>query len=224
MSSYAPPPDIGLVKASAEAVAWALGTEQCYAIVGGAACVLLGSIRSTFDVDFVVPKGQTKTARSLLKAQPDYFDVDKRTQHTVYRSDPPVQIEILTPPALFKQEFTASTPVVEVNGARILSPMLILNAKCGSVLSRSSSEKKSTDTEDIKFLLQWCSSHGLRPKSGSDVPNATLEFIHWFVEINGDELLWEGVGFDFQKGNILASQCCFGRSMLALLNAGDWTG
>jgi hypothetical protein len=195
-------PNQNTLIAAAQAVAKALGDQQPYAIVGGAACALLGSDRSTSDVDLVVPKGDTKAARALLKSDPDSFSVDKRTQHTFYRSNPPVDIEILAPPIMFKGEFLPTTPVIFVHGGvRVLKPTLILNAKCNSVLDRSSSEKKDTDAQDILFLLRWCAANGVRPDC-NEVPNASLDFVQWFIGVNGNEQLWTGIGFDLKEGKV----------------------
>lgn len=124
-----------------------------------------------------MPKGETKAARALLKAHPDRFDVDKRTLHTFYRSNPRLAIELLAPPMLFKGEFSSATPTITVHdGVRVLHPTLLLNAKCKSVLSRASSHKKESDAQDILFLLQWCGSNGVRLMS-VDVPNASPDFV-----------------------------------------------
>jgi hypothetical protein len=102
--------DVDAVREAAQAVGRVLG-DQAYAIVGGAGCALLGSPRTTTDVDIVVPKGQTMEIRKLFKGQ-EGFVVEKRTLHTYFSSNPRVDIEILTPPMLFKEEFDASTPTV----------------------------------------------------------------------------------------------------------------
>ncbi|KAF9775474.1 hypothetical protein IL306_006417 [Fusarium sp. DS 682] len=199
MSHQARAPPQSNVITSARTIAQILGNQQSYAVVGGAACVLLGSTRATFDVDFVVPKGETKAARALLKSYPDYFDIDKKTLHTFYRSEPPVEIEILAPPALFREDFSSSTSVVEVQGVRVLQPTLLLNAKCNSILGRARSDKKDTDAEDIQFLLQWCTRNNVRPKA-TDVPAASLEFVQWFINEYGNEALWRDAGFDLKTG------------------------
>src|SRR5258708_23961993 len=85
---------------AAEAVALAM-TDKSYAVVGGAACSVLGSVRQTSDVDFVVPRGDTIAARALLKAQDRSFEIEKGTNNTYYTSSPRIEIEILAPPALF---------------------------------------------------------------------------------------------------------------------------
>ena len=115
------------VRAAAQAIGSSL-ESQVYAIVGGAACSLLGSSRVTTDVDIVVPQGSTKETRQKLKSQAAHFEVKNRTLHTYYKSVPPVEVEILTPPSLFKENFTSSTPVVVIEGAKVLKPALILNA------------------------------------------------------------------------------------------------
>lgn len=135
-------------------------------------------------MDFVVPKGKTKTARTLLKEAKTCFAVENRTNHTTYLSDPRVHIEILTPPALFKEDFSHSTPTILVNGNRILKPTLILNGKCASILGRGTEFKKTTDATDIKFLLRWCAAERMYP-TASEVPHATREFVEYFIATYG---------------------------------------
>ncbi|KAK4135745.1 hypothetical protein BT67DRAFT_259400 [Trichocladium antarcticum] len=196
-TSEYPSPD--QVVAAAQAVAFSLGSEQLYALVGGAACLMLGSSRLTTDVDFVVPKGRTKDARQLLRSQKGYFTVESRTNHTNYRSMPPVEIEILTPPALFKEPFDEITETIQVNGTRVLKPTLILNAKCRSILGRANKEKKDTDAHDIKFLLHWCVENVLYP-TNSEVPNATKEFVDYFIATYERADLWYNAGYDISCG------------------------
>lgn len=200
MASKPPQPSAppGHIRAAAQAVAQALNDKQCYAVVGGAACSLLGSTRYTVDIDIVVPKGSTKAARSLLKSRLDDFEIDPRTQHTAYRSVPPVQIEILTPPLLFRGEFTSSTPVISVQGVQVLKPALILNAKCKSIIDRPSEQKRDSDAGDIKFLLTWCAENNINPQWGDEVPNATLRFVQYFISVYSEPLLWTNVGFDLK--------------------------
>lgn len=182
-----------LTQNAAAAVASAMESE-CYALVGGAACTMLGSPRITMDVDFVVPQGQTRAARSKLRNNPA-FQVEARTNHTYYvqAGSNPVEIEILAPPALFKDQFSTSTPYVLVNNVKILSPILLLNAKCGSILQRASDEKKYTDALDIEFLLRYIAQSGL--SVGSEVPNASREFITWFVNSHGGKQAFQNAGF-----------------------------
>lgn len=137
--------------AAAQAVGFSLG-DQTYAVVDGAACLLLGSSRVTEDVDIVVSQGATRETRLKLKSQDAYFDVEKRTLHTYYKSNPPVEVEILAPPSLFKETFSSSTPYIVVEGIRVLKPALILNAKCHSIVNRASEDKKRTDFTRYSIL------------------------------------------------------------------------
>jgi hypothetical protein len=183
---------------AAEAVALAM-SDKPYAVVGGAACTVLGSVRQTSDVDFVVIQGDTKAARALLKAQDESFEVENRTNHTYYKGSPRVEIEILTPPALFKQPFTPSTPTINVNQVKVLKPTLLLDAKCGAIFGRSSEEKRRTDATDIKFLLRWCTTHQMYP-TAEELPNATKTFVEYFIsQFEGPEL-WTDAGYDLEKG------------------------
>ncbi len=183
---------------AAEAVALAM-TDKHYAVVGGAACSVLGSVRQTSDVDFVVLQGDTKAARALLKAQDRSFEVEKGTNHTYYKSSPRVEIEILTPPALFKQPFTSSTPTINVDKIRVLKPTLLLDAKCGTIFSRSSEEKRRTDATDIKFLLRWCTTNRMHP-TAEELPNVTKEFVEYFISQFGGAELWTAAGYDHVQG------------------------
>lgn len=168
---------------AASAVGAALGRSH-YAIMGGAACALLGSIRKTSDIDLVVVKGGTVSARSRLMNRSD-FKVDPRTRHTHYRSDNDVPNEILTPPMLFKGEFSESTPTIEVDGVKVLEPTHLLNAKCGSIFSRTSQHGRFKDSEDIKFLLRLHVQKGLKIVPGSAeskrVPDINEDFVKEFV-------------------------------------------
>ncbi|OQE01487.1 hypothetical protein PENSOL_c004G09507 [Penicillium solitum] len=85
-----------------------LGDEK-YALVGGSACTALGSERATQDIDFVVLRGQTPAVRQLLRDSPD-FEVQAKTYHTWYRGAEPVDIEILAPPALFREKSLTKQP------------------------------------------------------------------------------------------------------------------
>lgn len=104
-----PPPSF--INAAAQAVALSFGSTH-YAIVGGAACALLGNARTTVDIEVVVMKGETKRARDKLAAQATHFLVDPKTRHTKYLSQRTVDIEISTPPLLFQQDFDETTPTV----------------------------------------------------------------------------------------------------------------
>lgn len=198
-AASAPP---SFVIAAAQAVALSFGSSTHYAIVGGAACLLLGGSRTTSDVDVVVLRGETKTARDKLAAQVTQFSVAPKTRHTNYNSTPSVEIEILTPPLLFKEKFEEQTPTVIAHGVKILKPTLILNAKCGSILGRSTEAKKQTDSMDIMFLLEWCTSHSMQPTS-YECPKVDAAFVQWFNDTFEDEDSFERAGWDKANGTSL---------------------
>lgn len=177
---------------AAIAVGAAMATDT-YAVVGGAGCVLLGSQRATTDVDIVVPKGATIAARARLRAC-EKFVMEPRTAHTYYNAATRIDIEILAPPFLFKEDFDATTPVVQVAGVKVLKPALILNAKCGSILGRASEDKKLSDSWDIKFLLGYLANNA--PLTAAEVPNASKEFVEWFVATYGDDEKWIAAGLN----------------------------
>lgn len=195
-------PPSSFIKAAAQAVALSLGSTP-YVIVGGAACTLLGSQRTTTDVDIVVMKGETKTARNKLAAQAMHFSVDPKTRHTEYLSSPAVQIEILTPPLLFRENFDEATPTVMVGyGIKVLKTTLFLNAKCRSILARATETRKASDAGDIKFLLAWCVSKKLWPTSG-ECTNINGPFVDWFVTSYGGGDLFKSAGWHQADGMLL---------------------
>lgn len=197
-------------KSAAVAIASTMGTD-CYALVGGAACTMLGSQRITLDVDFVVPKGQIISARRKFVNDPA-FKVDARTRHTQYiQGDVNIDIDILAPPRMFRGQFDESTPCIVVDGVKILKPTLILDAKCLSIFERSSEGKKQTDAFDIKFLLSYIIDSGM--SVGSEVPNASSAFIIEFVDVYGGRELFKGAGFSVPEGILSIPFSCTSFSM-----------
>lgn len=191
-----------------------------YAIVGGAACQLYGSARTTSDVDFVVPRGRVSAVRKLLAADPAHFIIEPRTLHTRYQhteTAPAVEIQILAPPVTFMEGFDDATPMVRVpvpglrpdkgeasGGAvevAVLDPVLLLNAKCRAILGRASEAKKSSDAFDVEFLLRYLAEQKIYP-TNETLSNATAEFVKWFVASHGQRRLWREVGFDEIRGEI----------------------
>ncbi|PLB50209.1 hypothetical protein P170DRAFT_138983 [Aspergillus steynii IBT 23096] len=202
-SNTHPPAEI---RAAAKAVGTALTHCEKYALVGGSACVVLGSTRATQDVDIVVLRGGTTTARQMLRASSD-FTVEARTNHTTYKAvrGRPVDIEILTPPALFREPFDHSTEVVTIDGVKVLKPALLLNAKCGSIVGRPTEEKRKSDFLDIIFLLGFCADKPLYLPGASEVPNATKHLVQTLGRVYGGDELWVRAGYDLQTG-------CFNRA------------
>lgn len=193
-------PTVEQVRSAAQKVGSVLGSTK-YAVVGGAACSMLGSSRVTEDVDFVVPRNGTVSVKNQLKAEAASFSVDPRTRHTYFQSTPPVEIEVLAPPALFKEAFDESTPTISVQGVEVLKPALILNAKCRSILGRANQSKKDTDAQDIMFLLGYLAKTNTKPSS-QEVPNATKQFVDYFVGAYHCQELWEKAGYDLETGEL----------------------
>ncbi|KAK8128806.1 hypothetical protein PG984_009914 [Apiospora sp. TS-2023a] len=194
----APKPSRQHVVDAAAAVAFALDGKVPYALVGGGACSVLGSQRVTEDIDIVVPQGRTPEARSLLKQHPAYFDVEPKTLHTYFKSEPArVRVELLAPPGMFREDFTEDTPTIRVHDDRIrvLKPSLLLNAKCGSVQNRPNQERMQSDAMDIVFLLSWCHRNGNYP-TGDEVPNATRALVDTFISLVPSKEHWINAGYD----------------------------
>ncbi|EHA21063.1 hypothetical protein ASPNIDRAFT_45694 [Aspergillus niger ATCC 1015] len=187
------------IRAAAMAVGNALAQFETYTLVGGSACVVLGSTRATQDIDLVVPQGDTSDARQLLRASPD-FEVEARTNHTTYKARSPVQVEILTPPLLFKEPFDENTEVITIEGVKVLKPALLLNAKCGSITGRSTEDKRRTDSLDINFLLNFCAQNPEYLPKSDEVPRATTQLVHVLIQLYGGEDAWVRAGFSLHTG------------------------
>lgn len=148
-------------------------------------------------------KGETKTARDKLAAQRTHFSVDPKTRHTTYLSSPAVQIEILTPPLLFREKFDETTPTEMVGcGIKVLKPTFLLNAKCRSILGRATETRKASDAGDIKFLLAWVASKGMWPTAG-ECFNINSPFVDWFVTSYGGGNLFKSAGWNEADGMLL---------------------
>jgi hypothetical protein len=184
--------DVEAVLAAAQAVGKILG-DRTYAIVRVAGCALLGSSRTTTDIDIVVPRGHTLETRKLFRDQ-ERFVVEKGTLHAYFQSNPRVDIEILTPPMLFREDFEASTPTVTVGSAKVLKPALLLNAKCHSILGRGE-EKTKSDAHDIDFLLRWCQKECCFP-TVEECSRVNQDSVEWYIHNFGGAEVWKNVGFD----------------------------
>ncbi|KAL4795441.1 hypothetical protein BDV19DRAFT_363258 [Aspergillus venezuelensis] len=173
---------------------------ESYAIVGGGACMMLGNTRTTEDVDFVVPRGQSAAARQLLQFSPN-FEVEPRTTHTRFKTGySSVEIQILAPPTLFRESFDDTTEVITIGDTKVLKPALRLNAKCRSMVERSGADKRATDQADILFLLGYRSQHAEFLPRCEEVTNATSEFVSLFIQQYGNLDAWVGAGYDLSHG------------------------
>jgi hypothetical protein len=195
MSSEPHPPEA--LRAALTALGNALGGEK-YALVGSSACVALGSQRATQDIEFVVLWGHTPDTRKPLCNSPD-FEIEPRTYHTYYRAAEPVKVEILTP-ALFREPFDEITEVIAIGNLKVLKPALLLNAKCGSLVGRSTEAKRVTDVQDIIFILGYCAQNPAYLPKASEVPNATKDFAEAFILTHGARDTWIRAGYDLEMG------------------------
>lgn len=170
MSSSTQTPSPEQVREVCKALATCLGEEFEYAIVGGAACQLLGYPDATEDVEFVVPQGADVEARKRLAADKDHFTVDPPTQYIYYRLvSPEIRVRIISPPEIFMETFDATmathTLSVDDCSVKILYPTFILNAKCRHTPERESDDMTQTDLESIAFLLKWLAYNIVRPST-----------------------------------------------------------
>ncbi|KAI1790433.1 hypothetical protein LXA43DRAFT_1148043 [Ganoderma leucocontextum] len=169
------------IRAAAVAVSQTLNPRP-YAIVGGGACMLLGSMRLTEDVDLVVPKGTVAEYRKLFQtpaAEGRGFRTGTEQPKHTFHGPEDVLVEFLSPAGMFRGPFDENTPTVVVDGVRVLHPLHLLDAKCESVFSRGE-HKKHTDAEDIRFLLVYCADNGLEIMTGN-VPHAHPEAVEYLM-------------------------------------------
>ena len=99
-------------------------------MVGGAAVAVLGSKRTTKDVDIVSVSGGIRTLRDALPAN-ERFSVDRRTRHTYFNSTTGerVPVDIIAPPWSFKSRFDANTVILErAYGVLVLNPVALSRA------------------------------------------------------------------------------------------------
>jgi hypothetical protein len=187
-------PSAVIIGPASDAIAHCLRQSKIHwAVVGGACCVLLGSTRETTDIDLVVSKPEyVRQAKNLLKAD-HRFTVESRTRQTYFHhpGHDPLEIEVLCFPSTFKIAFDSGTEVLNVNGVYLLTLAAILNSKCGCVPQRSSDDKRSSDIQDIVFILLLAIKRGMR-FDPNEVTNATEDLQ------NALEQYEEGVKQSFQ--------------------------
>ncbi|PIL30717.1 hypothetical protein GSI_06885 [Ganoderma sinense ZZ0214-1] len=184
------------IHAAAMAVAETLNPRP-YAVVGGAACMLLGSMRLTEDVDLVMPRGTVAEYRKLFRtpeAESRGFTTGtEQPRHTFHGAERAL-VEFLSPAGMFRGAFDENTPTVVVDRVRVLHPLNLLDAKCESVFTRGE-HKKHTDAEDIRFLLAYCADNGLEI-TFQNVPHAHPEAVeHLMSEGWVPREAWEKAGY-----------------------------
>jgi hypothetical protein len=114
-----------------------------------------------------------RQVKNLLKVD-HRFTVESRTRQTYFHhpGHDPLEIEVLCFPSTFKIAFDSGTEVLDVNGVYLLTLAAILNSKCGCMPQRSSDDKRSSDIQDIVFILLLAIKRGIR-FDPNEVPNAT---------------------------------------------------
>jgi hypothetical protein len=98
------------VRAATKAIGSCFG-DKAYGVVGGAPCVLLRWRLTMWTLLSQKVKQLFLISSNFAGSLPTLMLKGKPLQ-TTYKSAPPVEIEILTPPLLFKEPFDASTPTI----------------------------------------------------------------------------------------------------------------
>jgi hypothetical protein len=65
-------------------------------------------------------------------------------------------------------------------------------------------KKKRCDAMDIQFLLSWCARNHAYPTS-EEVPNASKQFVSWFIQGYGGKDYWTNARYDLENGLFLLS-------------------
>lgn len=111
---------------------------------------------------------------------------------------------------MFKGEFDSMTPTVTVNvpissagspeniAVSVIHPIILLNIKCAVVFERAEAIKKTTDYEDIVFLLRYIARASI-PLSAAQVPNATGAGAY-LANVYGEKDAWIAAGYNFETG------------------------
>jgi len=173
--------------AALEAIQKALGDTIPYAVIGGVACIVLGSPRPTKDLDIVVPDGKAAEAATLLAATGHFGTETTQTGRrrawfhaSLHRN---YNLDVLEPHDI-GQNFTSTGGVPEtitVNGYPILHPAHLLNFKIASWVDRMSTHgyKKINHAKDIRFLVDWLARERMTV-TRSQVSHATDDFLVLF--------------------------------------------
>ncbi|EEQ30400.1 hypothetical protein McanMca71_002293 [Microsporum canis] len=129
-----------------------------YAFIGGVACSLLGSQRTTHDLDIIVPQGARRQALSILARDSTNFGVAEGGSW-VNMNRRRYNLDVIEPQQI-GQQFTGREVVIS-NGVRVLDPNLLLQYKRYSLSRRDRSRVSSieNDKSDIKFLTQYLKNH-----------------------------------------------------------------
>jgi hypothetical protein len=152
-----------------------------YAIIGGIACILLGSTRATYDIDVIIPNGERNNATHAL-SQSASFGMEARGNRTWFSASNRnhYNVDIMEPRQIY-QTFDFARDTVILNGVRVLRPAALLNYKSlsWSAMDRPS-QKKRNDAVDIIFLTRYMAQNG-QTVSQMDVPFANADFLTDFV-------------------------------------------
>lgn len=128
-----------------------------YAIIGGAACFLLGSSRLTHDLDIIVLNGTKKAAMARLASDTEVFGTAQggiwvKTDGKRYNLD-------IMEPQQIGQVFNGNE-IVKVQGVNVLHPSVLLQYKQYSYAYRDANRQasKRNDEVDLRFLARYLES------------------------------------------------------------------
>lgn len=187
---------------AALAVIYKTLSDVPYAIIGGVACIVLGSPRPTKDLDIVVPDGRAAEAAALLAATGAFGTEVSHTgrRRTWYHASQHrnYNLDILEPHDI-NQSFTSTGGVpktILANGYPVLHPAQLLNFKIASWMDRMHTHgyKKINHAKDIRFLTNWLARENITVTK-EEVTHATDDFLVLFsASYPGMEKAFDKIG------------------------------
>ena len=129
-----------------------------YAIIGGAACFLLGSTRMTRDFDIIVRDGLKKEAMAMLARNRELFGSAQEGMWVNTEDGGRYNLDVIEPSQIH-QRFNGDE-VIKVQGVNVLHPSLLLEYKQYSYAHRDAGRQasKNTDAMDLQFLTRYLES------------------------------------------------------------------
>ena len=153
------PPDV--LPYIARVIDYQLGNLK-YAIIGGAACFLLGSTRLTHDFDIIVLDGTKKSAMAKLSQNKELFGSAQGGIWVNTEDGGRYNLDVIEPRQIRQRFSGGSGEIIKIQGVNVLRPSLLLEYKQYSYAHRDAGRQasKNTDAMDLQFLTRYLTNSG----------------------------------------------------------------